>query len=101
MSFKRLPCFPLCVLITGCLAWAQSPPGNPVCSPVVTGSSATVFNQMGGSVQFTVSVNPGCTWTIENVPPWITSLVAQPSPPMPASGGTGNGTVELQVAPNL
>jgi hypothetical protein len=95
MPHRRLPCIPLCVLlITGGLAWAQSPPENPICNPVVTSLLVNNLSQAGGPVAFTVSVNPGCAWTIGNLPSWIRPLS------QPGGGGIGNGGVSFTVEPN-
>ncbi len=57
MSFNRVPCFPLCVLITGCVAWAQSTPvitefavpGNP--QSLATGPGGALwFEDASGSI---------------------------------------------------
>jgi hypothetical protein len=61
------------------------------CSFTLAPSSASVPNQ-GGQTSFDVQSAAGCGWTAASQVPWITI----------ASGGsgTGNGTVQLTVAPN-
>jgi hypothetical protein len=99
MPLKRLRCFPLCVfLITGCLAWAQSP--FDLCNPTVPSSTPSPLSQAGGIVYLTVSANPGCNWTVENVPPWISSFIVSGGLAQSGSTGTGAESVLLQVGPN-
>ncbi len=50
------------------------------------------FSQQGGSGSIAVTTQPGCAWTVDNVPSWV-SLTS------PASG-VGNGSVTFQVFPN-
>jgi hypothetical protein len=61
------------------------------CSFALAPVSATVANA-GGQTSFDVQTTGGCAWTAAGQVPWITI----------ASGasGTGNGTVQLTVAPN-
>jgi hypothetical protein len=48
----------------------------------------------GGTVQFSVIVGAGCEWTVTNNDPTAITIVS-------GASGTGNGTVTLNVAPNL
>jgi len=101
MPLKRYPYSPLCVLlIASGLAWAQSFPGFPFCNPTVPSGTLFPLNQAGGIVTLTVSANPGCNWTVENLPPWITSFILSAGLYQPGSAGTGTEGVLLQVAPN-
>ena len=43
-------------------------------------------------VTVTVATGSGCSWTIQDTLGWVTVA--------PANGGTGSGTVTLQIAPN-
>jgi hypothetical protein len=54
-------------------------------------SNSVVASAAGGSVLVTVSTQAGCSWTVTGTPPWISTSVG---------GGTGNGSVQLTIAPN-
>ncbi len=55
---------------------------------------ASVVPGGGGPVQFNVVVGAGCEWTITNNDPTAITIVS-------GASGVGNGTVTLNVAPNL
>jgi hypothetical protein len=61
------------------------------CSYTLSASSAA-FGAAGGSGSVDVTTAGGCSWSVANVPAWITITSG--------NGGTGNGTVGYNVATN-
>jgi Bacterial Ig domain/PKD domain/Divergent InlB B-repeat domain/Carboxypeptidase regulatory-like domain/Immunoglobulin domain/Glucodextranase, domain B len=61
------------------------------CSYALSASSAA-FGAAGGSGSVDVSTAGGCSWSVANVPAWITITSG--------NGGTGNGTTGYSVAAN-
>ena len=53
------------------------------------------FTSQGGNGTIAVTTNPGCPWTVDNLPSWVT--ISSPSP----ASGVGSGTVNFHVLPNI
>jgi hypothetical protein len=64
----------------------------PACSYSVNPSGTTV-TALGGVGSFNVATSTGCSWTASSSAGWVTVLSG--------ASGTGNGTVNYSVAPNL
>jgi hypothetical protein len=78
-----------CVMSTA--AYAQCDPG----SYVLIGSSASTRNEFpstGGTTSVTLFVPSGCSWTITNIPSWVTILNG--------TSGTDTRVVQISVAAN-
>ncbi len=87
------------VLYIALAACAMSTAAYAQCNPatyVLIGSSGTTTNEFpstGGTTSVDLIVpNSGCTWTITNIPSWVTVLNG--------TSGSGNRTVQLSVAAN-
>ena len=61
------------------------------CSYILSAGSAA-FGATGGSGSVDVTTAGGCSWSVANVPAWITITSG--------NGGTGNGTVGYSIAAN-
>jgi hypothetical protein len=81
------------------VSWDQSPSPlftlnfnlSSASCPYTLDSSGQVFPAAGGPAAINVTVPPGCVWSVTNAPNWVT---------LTSSGGSGNGTVNFQVAAN-
>jgi hypothetical protein len=69
------------------------PPPPPVCTYTLNPTSASL-TPLGGTRSIAVSAPSGCAWTVANTAGWITIIEG-------AGGGTGNGSVEFFVLPNI
>jgi hypothetical protein len=56
-------------------------------------TNSLAFPQAGGPQSVNVTAGAGCQWTVTGLPLWLTVTSG--------AGGTGNGTVTLQAAPNF
>ncbi len=61
------------------------------CSYTLSDNSHSI-SSVGGDGSVDVTTAGGCSWTVDNVPTWITVTSG--------NGGTGNGTVSYTVSPN-
>ncbi len=69
----------------------QDPPPQPCTFQLQPTSHNFPYTGASRTVAVTVTQGSNCTWTVANLPYWLT-----PSPP----NGTGNGTVNLTALPN-
>jgi hypothetical protein len=69
------------------------PPPPPSCTYALNPTSASL-TPLGGTRSIAVSAPSGCAWTVANTAGWITIIAG-------AGGGTGNGSVEFFVLPNI
>jgi hypothetical protein len=61
------------------------------CSYAVSPASLPSFAATGGAGSFQITTSAGCAWSASSLVPWIT---------ITNGSGTGNGTVNFNVAPN-
>jgi hypothetical protein len=61
------------------------------CSYSLSTGSLT-FPQSGGTASIDVTANSGCSWNVTGLPEWLTVTSG--------AGGSGNGAVTFQAAPN-
>jgi hypothetical protein len=73
---------------TGSIAITQAAAG---CAYSLS-TNAIAFPQGGGPASVNVTAGEGCDWVVSNLPGWLTATSG--------ATGTGNGTVNLQAAPN-